>query len=161
MNNSTRPYICCFTGHRPEKLNISEQEIKSKLTVAIDSAIRDGFTTFISGMSRGVDMWAAEIVLNKRIVNSSLQLICESPYKGFERSWNLIEQKRYNNIIKNADSVIYLGEHYFHGCFQIRNCHMVNNSSRVISAYTGENGGTRYTVEYAQKRNIQVINILI
>lgn len=161
MKDSTKTHICCFTGHRPEKLNISEQEIKSKLNDAIDSAICDGFTTFISGMARGVDMWAAEIVLSKRIENSSLRLICESPFKGVERSWNLLEQKRYNNIIKNADSVVYLSEHYYHGCFQIRNCHMVNNSSRVISVYTGECGGTHYTVKYAQKRNIQVINVLI
>lgn len=161
MDNTTKTNICCFTGHRPEKLNVSEQEIKFKLTDAIDNAIRDGFTTFISGMSRGVDMWAAEIVLNKRVENTSLKLICESPFKGFERSWNLMEQKRYNNIIENADSVIYFGEHYFHGCFQIRNCHMVNNSSRVISAYAGESGGTRHTIEYARKRNVQVINILM
>lgn len=45
----------CFTGHRPEKLYIGEQEAKEKLRNAIRKAIDDGFATFISGMARGVE----------------------------------------------------------------------------------------------------------
>lgn len=161
MENLSKLNVCCFTGHRPEKLNMTEQEIKSRLEQAIDTAINDGFTTFISGMSRGVDIWAAEIVLNKRSVNEKVKLICDSPYRGFEKSWSFPEQYRYNNIIKNADRIIYLAEHYYRGCFQIRNCHMVNNSARVIAAYTGESGGTKNTIAYAKKRNVEVINILL
>ena len=43
----------CFTGHRPEKLNIDEKEVKDRLRKAIQQSINDGFTTFISGMARG------------------------------------------------------------------------------------------------------------
>lgn len=50
---------CCFTGHRPEKINSSNEIIKSALEKEIHQAISDGFTVFISGMSRGVDIWAA------------------------------------------------------------------------------------------------------
>lgn len=55
---------CCFTGHRSEKLNVSEREVKKLLRQAINEAIEDGFLTYITGMSRGIDMWAAEIVLS-------------------------------------------------------------------------------------------------
>ena len=41
------------------------------LEAAILQAVDDGFVTFISGMARGVDIWAAEIVL--RIPESILQ----------------------------------------------------------------------------------------
>ena len=93
----------CFTGHRPEKLNISEKEVKTKLKEAVQKAIADGYTTFISGMARGVDMWAAEIVLEEQKKNDEIKLICASPYEGFEKAWSFIEKHRYNSILKKAD----------------------------------------------------------
>lgn len=59
-NNSLRR--CCFTGHRPEKLTADPEAIKASLAAEIDAAIVDGITVFITGMARGVDMWAAELV---------------------------------------------------------------------------------------------------
>lgn len=61
-----RLHRCCFTGHRPEKLNRPEHEIKLELNKEICRALEDNFTVFISGMARGVYIWAAEIVLQLR-----------------------------------------------------------------------------------------------
>ena len=58
-----RMHRVCFTGHRPEKLKQSESVIVKALETAIKEAIADGKNVFISGMARGVDIWAAEIVL--------------------------------------------------------------------------------------------------
>ena len=60
---------CCFTGHRPEKLNISEFKTKRLLKTAINNAIEKGYTVFYSGMARGIDMWGAEIVLKYKKKN--------------------------------------------------------------------------------------------
>ncbi len=46
---------CCFTGHRPEKLHAAKNIVLQKLDAAIITALRDGYTTFISGMAKGVD----------------------------------------------------------------------------------------------------------
>ena len=73
MENEKRLH-CCFTGHRPEKLSISETEARPLLEKAIDTAIGNGFTTFITGMAQGIDIWAAEIVLQKRNHNAALHL---------------------------------------------------------------------------------------
>ena len=40
-SENLRKHRCCFTGHRPEKLDLSEDEIKPILEKAIDSAIAD------------------------------------------------------------------------------------------------------------------------
>lgn len=50
-----RRHRCCFTGHRPEKLQRTEQEIWIDLEREIHIAIHDGLNVFITGMARGVD----------------------------------------------------------------------------------------------------------
>ena len=150
----------CFTGHRPEKLNLSEKEVKDKLRDAIRKSIAGGYTTFISGMARGVDMWAAEIVLDERKNNDNIKLICASPYEGFEKSWGFIEKHRYNAILKKADYIKYVCDQYSKQCFHIRNVWMVDHSAKVIAAYNGESGGTRNTIRYATSKNIEIYNIL-
>ena len=61
-----RSHLCCFTGHRPEKIGIPDETVIALLDKAISEAIQSGYRTFISGMARGVDIWAAEIVLKYR-----------------------------------------------------------------------------------------------
>ncbi len=150
---------CCFTGHRPEKLCIAEKEAKMLLRAAIKRAIDDGFTTFISGMARGIDMWAAELVLDERKENDKIKLICASPYQGFECRWDMKERERYESIINRADAVKHVCAHYSRQCFQLRNVYMVDRSARVIAAYNGESGGTKNTIDYAKRRGVEVINI--
>lgn len=151
---------CCFTGHRPEKLSLSEKEIKLLLKRAIDKAIADGFVTFISGMARGTDMWAAEIVLMRKKENADIHLICSSPFEGFEERWSNKEQEKYRDIIEQADLVKYICKQYSRDCFQIRNEWMVDKSSRVIAVYNGEPSGTGNTVKYALKNGVEVDNVL-
>lgn len=157
--NELRLHRCCFTGHRPEKLTRSEAEIKRNLEAAILQAIDDGFVTFITGMARGVDIWAGEIVLQLRLHNPNLHLIAAVPYVGFENRWTADWQKRYKDVLDRADLVRYICKSYSRACFQIRNEWMVNRSARVIAVYNGEPGGTRNTIEYAERNGKQCIKI--
>lgn len=154
-----RKHRCCFTGHRPEKLNRSEAEIKKDLEVAILQAIDDGFVTFITGMARGVDIWAGEIVLQLRKCNPNLHLIAASPYEGFESRWSGDWQRRYTAILEQADLVGFICKGYSKSCFQIRNEWIVNKSARVIAVYNGEPGGTRNTIEYAERNKVECFKI--
>lgn len=154
-----RLHRVCFTGHRPEKLSEPESVVCRKLEDAIRSSVDDGYFVFISGMARGVDIWAAEIVLKEREQNPAIKLICASPYKGFERSWSSDWQRRYNDIMDSADLVRFICPGYSRACFQIRNEWMVDHSARVIAVYNGEKGGTRNTMEYAKKHNIEIVLI--
>lgn len=151
---------CCFTGHRPEKLGISELKAKALLRTAIEQAVTDGFVTFISGMARGVDVWAAEIVLEIRKENSGIHLICASPYEGFEKRWSYTEQKRYGDILSQADLVRFVCNHYSRSCFQIRNEWMIDHSAMVIAAFNGKSGGTKNTISYAKRNGVYVYNVL-
>ena len=50
-----RKHRCAFTGHRPEKLTGREAYVINELRSAVESAVDEGYTTFITGCSRGVD----------------------------------------------------------------------------------------------------------
>ena len=152
---------CCFTGHRPEKLNANEEEIKQSLTIAIDSALAAGKRTFISGMARGVDIWAAELVLRRRVEDSLIHLICAVPYPGFERRWSMQWQQRYQAVLEKADLVREITPSFSMGSYQVRNEWMVDRSSLVIAVFNGEPGGTKNTIDYARVQNIpvNVINV--
>lgn len=116
-----RKHHSCFTGHRPEKLHKSEEQIKNDLLVAILHAVDDGFVTFISGMARGVDIWAAEIVLRLRESNPAIHLVAASPYRGFESRWSADWQERYYSILQQANLVRFICPGYSHDCFQRQN----------------------------------------
>lgn len=159
-NDNLRKHRCCFTGHRPEKLSLSESEVKPLLEKAIDNAIADGYVTFITGMAKGTDIWAAEIVLEKKKQNDTLHLICAVPHPDFEKRRGFFEEQRYDRIIKNADYVTTISDHYYKACYQKRNEWMVDRSSLVIAVWNGQPSGTKNTIDYANRKGIRVVNVL-
>ena len=151
-----RKYRLCFTGHRPEKLHSDEAAVCTVLSNAIDVAISDGFRTFITGMARGVDIWAAEIVLARRAQNQDIRLICALPHPDFEKRWSAAWQDRYNVILQQADLVKTICTEFSMASYQIRNEWMVDHSARVIAIYNGASGGTAKTITCAEKHGVEV-----
>lgn len=158
--NQNKDNHCCFTGHRPEKLNISEENIRKLLEKEIDLVINNKYDTFITGMAMGVDIWAAEIVLKKKVQYPYLHLICAIPHPGFERRRSLDDKETYKNILKDADIVKMVSDHYFSGCYQVCNRWMVDHSSYVIAVWNGKPSGTKNTICYAKRKGIKVKNII-
>ena len=157
--NEKRMHRACFTGHRPEKLTRTEKDIVRDLEKEIRQAIADGLSVFITGMARGVDIWAAQIVLSLRNSGYDIKLICACPYDGFESGWSKDWQKQYKEILATADYVKYVCEGYSRSCFQIRNEWMVNHAARVIAVFNGEKSGTKNTIDYAAKVGVPVVRI--
>lgn len=151
-----RMHRACFTGHRPEKLTRNEKSIKIDLEKEMRQAVADGLNVFITGMARGVDIWAAQIVLQLRGEGHGVRLICACPYDGFESGWSQEWQWQYKEILSAADFVKYICEGYSRSCFQIRNEWMVNHSARVIAVFNGEKSGTKNTIDYAIRQNVPV-----
>ena len=150
---------CCFTGHRPEKLSVQEDIVQEKLGNAIDIAISQGFRTFICGMARGVDLWAGEEVLLRKQCNPEIRLVCATPFVGFEKNWDSKWRNLYAAVASKADYKYAICQTYTRYCLQKRNEWMVSHSGLVIAAYTGEPGGTRNTVLFANRHGIPVYNI--
>lgn len=143
-----------FSGYRPEKINENIESIKLQLQEVVLRSIDDGFDTFITGMADGFDIYAAQCVLDIKKEKPHINLVCALP---FERARGT--GVAYEEIIAQADEVVTLSNPSNRGAYYVRNEFMVDNCSLLTCYYDGRYGGTEYTVDYAIKKGVEVINI--
>lgn len=157
---------CCFTGHRPEKLPWRYNEddprckrLKIKLYDIVDALYFSGIRHFICGMAKGCDMFFAEAVLKLRKEHPEVSIEAAIPCLSQTINWKDKEIRRYNDIIMQCDYKTLVQKEYTKDCMLKRNKYMVDNSSVLVAVYDGKMGGTAYTVNYAQKRNLEIIEV--
>ena len=153
---------------RPEKLpdggNMTSPVmgvIKSLLYQEIATAIDDGYTCFITGLARGIDLIAGELVLDMKHKDTSIKLVAAIPYRAQPKNLKSYEKFAYGCILNEADKTVYVSEEYHKGCMQQRNRFMIENSSRLIAAVDDYRSGTGQTIRLAENAGIEVrvINI--
>ena len=133
------------------------RELFAALDAAVAEAAADGCTRFLSGMSTGFDLWAAEAVLRARC--TPVQLLCAVPFDGQADRFPLEWKRRFNRCLLAADKVYALSRSYHAGCFAARNRFMVDASSRLICYYDGRSGGTAQTVHMAEQSGLKIVNL--
>jgi uncharacterized phage-like protein YoqJ len=136
---------------------MSEQWLSRMLEEEIQRAVDQGFLTFISGMAKGVDIVAAELVLRMRKRDPRLKLICALPHQGFGLHWGDGWTERFQCVLSSADLIRYVSQDFSYSSYQRRNEWMVDHSALVIAVFNGERGGTKNTIEYAAKQGVPCI----
>ena len=159
IESIARDRTCSFTGHRPEKLKRSYEECLRSLTKAIMDSYDDGFRIFISGMSRGIDLWAAHIILVLRSFHPEIRLVAAIPFAGFDSRWDLEDRRIFQSLLAQADASCIVTKVKAASSFQLRNVWMVDRSSRLIACWDGDPGGTANTIQYAKRMNKTIIMI--
>lgn len=153
-----RGQTCCFTGHRqipPER----REQIASKLESVIVSLYQKGIQYYEAGGALGFDTVAAQTVIRLRKNCPGMKLILILPCLTQTRGWRPEDIAEYERIKTQADQVVYTAQQYARGCMHKRNRHLVNSSSVCVCYLARDSGGTVYTVKYAKKQGIEVINI--
>lgn len=164
----TKKQSCCFTGHRPQSLPFRFNEndercidLKRRLKDAIIEMItQNGVTHFISGMAIGVDMYAAEIVLELKETYPNISLEAAIPCENQSAKWAEQLRTRYNDILEKCDIRTVLQHSYTADCMHKRNKYMVDNSDWIIAVWNGKPSGTGKTVKYAEECGCNIIVIL-
>ena len=154
-----RDITCCFTGHRPQKLHQTEQEVREGLERAIRQAYADGYRSFITGMAMGVDIWAGEAVLRLKEEHPDIRLVAAVPYPGQERYFPHEWKMKYAELMAGCNHAEILSENYTRGVYHARDRWMVDHSRRVIAVFNGEPGGTALTTQYAKKEGLELRGI--
>ncbi len=155
-----RERCCCFTGHR----NLSPEEklrLRPLLREEIARLAGEGVNTFLAGGALGFDTIAAQETFRVRAERFPfLRLVLVLPCLGQEAKWSQRDAAVYRGLLRNADEVIYTGDLYTRSCMFVRNRYLVDRSSRCLCYLTREaRSGTAYTVGYAQKQGLEVVNL--
>ena len=155
-----RSHTCCFTGHRqlpPEK----QAEIAGRLERVIISLYQRGIRYYGAGGALGFDCLAAQTVLRLRESCPGMKLILVLPCLTQTRGWRPEDAAEYERIKAQADKVVYTSQEYTSGCMHKRNRHLVDNSSICVCYLTRDSGGTAYTVNYAIRQGVSVVNLAL
>ena len=153
-----REWICCFTGHR--KIDgVAMQELSTLLDGVIDRLIAAGVTVFRTGGAVGFDTLTALKVIERKERHPTLILELYLPCRNQADGWGERSRAYYDYILQNADHVEYLFDSYVKGCMLARNRRMVDGSQFCIGYCVSERGGSAYTLDYAKKKGVRVINL--
>ena len=158
---------CAFTGHRPQKLPFGFNEADERCTALKDILRKqilhliekEKVTHFISGMALGVDMYAAEIVLDIKKTYPGITLESAIPCETQANKWNNAMRERYYEIAAQCDKETMLQTKYTPDCMEKRNHYMVDHADYIIAVWDGKPSGTGKTVKYAQQQEKKIICI--
>ena len=153
-----RAKTCCFTGHRSLS-NEEKLKVAVRLREIIAVQIKAGVVFYGAGGARGFDALAALTVLDMKKEYPQLRLILVLPCEDQTRGWRSEDIAVYEDIKRRSDKVVYVSREYTPDCMHRRNRHLVNHSGTCICYLTRSSGGTAYTVDYARKKGLHVINI--
>ena len=149
---------CCFSGHR----NMPEdalETIKKRLEAEIVDLLYQGVRYFYTGIAPGFETLAALTVLKLKNHFSYIQLILVLPGKDQSANWRADDKKIDNQILAQADNVVYVADNNYGSCRQEYTRYLVDNRRFCICYLTGAIGGTAHTVDYAKQRGLRIINI--
>lgn len=116
-------------------------------------------TSFYTGGALGFDTLAALVVLKLKKAHPSIELILILPCRDQTKGWAKKDVDIYYDILNRADKVIYIADEYSKACMFKRNRTLIESSQYCICYLNKHSGGTAYTVDYASKRGLAIINI--
>ena len=153
-----RAKTCCFTGHRSLS---HEEKLKAavRLRRIIEEQIKSGIVFYGAGGALGFDTLAAQTVLDMKKEYPQLRLILVLPCEDQTRGWHSEDIAVYEDIKRRSDKVVYVSRAYTSDCMQRRNRHLVDHSGTCICYLNRSTGGTAYTVDYARKKGLRIINL--
>ena len=76
-------------------------------------------------------------------------------------AWPPDQRARYQALVARCDYETLVSARYTPSCMQRRDRYMVDHASLLIAAFDGSAGGTRYTVEYAMRQKISIVDLPI
>ena len=138
-----------LTGHRPERLNGREKEVRVWIEVMLENFNdMEPITAAYCGMARGSDQ-----IFGLECLKQGFPLYCCYPFKKDKYS----EQEQC--LMAAAEQTIFLREEYCgNAAYYERDCYMVDNCDVLFAIWDGEQtGGTWLTIDYALKQGKTVI----
>jgi len=162
---------CVITGHNPQRFKFKYNEqsplcrpVKAAIAEEVMALYSKDVKLFYVGCAVGVDTWAAEIVLElrKQADYSGIELFCAMPFPGHAERFTAGQKMRYQSILSQCTYQEVIGREYSPVSYKRLHYFMVDRSQYLIAVYDqdkSERSGLVQTVNYAVKKNLQIIYI--
>ncbi len=152
-----------FTGHRQSRVYTEDMHNAINL---LRKLVIEGATDFYAGGARGWDMTFEEFVIDLRDNHFpliKLHLVLPCPPDEQTKGWSEYDKQQYQKILKAADSVEIVSEHYSKDCMKKRNERLVGLGDICVCCYNEKHfrSGTRQTVRMAGKQGKEIINLYV
>ncbi|SHK84816.1 SLOG family protein [Desulforamulus aeronauticus] len=139
-------------------------QIKKDLRETIVTLYREtAIYQYLSGVSLGIDIWAAETVLDLKKEYPALELYCVVPYSGQADKWSSKNQARYAHILHQSTGVIQISaDTYIPGCSRALNVFLVEHAHILIAAFGREcrsKSGSIHRINIARENGNRIIFI--
>ena len=156
----TRGTTACFTGHR--KLREPAADITARIIETTEVLIQSGYEIFCAGGARGFDILASEAVLSLQSKYPQVKLVLILPFYNqyrFDKDWTKADIELYHKLQESAAHTTILAYEFDSDMYFERNRMLVDASSICIAYMNRTKSGAGYTVNYARKQGVQVINL--
>ena len=110
-------------------------------------------------MAQGCDLYFCECVLALRQRHPDVTVEAAIPCPSQADGWPGDLRARYDRLVAACDLETVVSAQYSPACMQRRDRYMVDHAALLIAAFDGTHGGTRYTVEYAMRRRIPIVDL--
>lgn len=160
MIGSGREKTCFFTGHRSLTAGIGDALV-AELDLTLRRLRFEGYTDFVCGGAVGFDTVAACRVAAAAKRDPGFRLILVLPCRDQTAMWRKTDDVALYQRLKGlAADVVYVRDFFEDGVMLERDRMMADESSLCVAYYDGRRGGgTAYTVRYAEKLCLPVINL--
>lgn len=145
---------CAVTGHR----NILEKIDVEKLKNVFIDLINKKYKYFLVGMALGFDTICFDVLYELK-KDYDVKIIACVPCESQSKKFSQENKNKYDDMILKSDEVIMVGKEYNRWCMFKRNRFMVENSSSLVAYLREDKGGTKNTVDYAKKNNLNIIYV--
>lgn len=150
-----------ITGYKPQELGIFKNNhpgvpyIKKAIENRLIPLIEDGLKWVIITGQLGVELWAAEMVIELKKEYPELKLMVLTPFLNQEKNWKEETQIYYNSVVSKADFInsITKTEYIAPWQFSLKNKFVLDNTEATILLYDDERESvSKYIKEEAEKR---------
>lgn len=158
--------VAFTTGYRTEKI-FSNTEDKNLLNIiytelyrVVSERYKQGYTHYYSGMSEGIDILAANAVLDFKEEHPDVRFVAVIPFKGQQEQYSTTDKNDYQSICTEADEVVILADEFTgNDLYLQRNNYLLENCSTMVCYHDGLCDVMMYTCNRAEEAGIPIINL--
>lgn len=152
--------VMTISGYKAHEIGIFKQTdpaitiIKKALKQHVESKINEGLEWVIVSGQLGVELWAAEVVLELKTIYPSLNLAILTAFENHDENWNEGNQEHYQRIAMEADFVDAISKKPYENPQQLRNknhFHLLKSDGLLMVYDEEKEGSPKYLWELAKK----------